>query len=191
MRYETDRDKQFPATIKSMPGCEDMDKCIQCGTCSGTCPVSIYMDHPPRRIIELTRHGFKNDVLKSKTIWLCASCYQCTVDCPKEIGITDIMYALKQKAIEEGVYPKRFPIPTLAREFFKMVKQYGRVSEGKLATVLFARTDFFKLFGMHKLGFDLIRTGRFSLKTESMKKPASLQKVLNSLKKNQNGGSAR
>jgi len=93
--------------------------------CSGLCPLSTYMDFTPRRIIAMIRAGFKREVLSSQTCWLCASCYACTVECPKEVKITDIMYATKRLAIREGVYPKRFAIPVLAREFFSAVENHG------------------------------------------------------------------
>ena len=178
IRYAADRNPTFTDEMKKLPGCENLDKCIQCGTCSGTCPLSIYMEHTPRTIIHLTREGFKDDVLASNTIWLCASCYSCTVECPKEVGITDIMYALKQRAINDGTYPKNFPIPTLAQMFFRMVRTNGRVSESRLAAMLFAKTQFWKLFGMWRLGLDLMRTGRFSLKAERMDHPEQLQRLL-------------
>jgi heterodisulfide reductase subunit C len=41
------------------------------------------------------------------------------VACPKEIRVTDIMYAAKRLAIQEGIHPKRFPTPALAQAFFK------------------------------------------------------------------------
>ena len=44
------------------------------------------------------------------------------------------MYELKQRAIKEKVYPKRFPIPVLAQEFTKMVHDYGRITETWLVT---------------------------------------------------------
>lgn len=187
IRYDSERDKTFPAAIKSMPGCEDLDRCIQCGTCSATCPVSVYMDLTPRKIIHLTRSGFKKDVLHSFTIWLCASCYACTADCPKEIKITDIMYALKQRAIGDKVYPKRFPIPVLSREFLKMVRSKGRVTENWLALSLFLKTQIMKLFGMQKLGLRLISTGRFCWKYESMENPEELTKILDSLDEMEGG----
>jgi len=117
VRYEAERVHGFGGEIMAVPGCEGLFSCIQCGTCSGTCPLSVYMEHSPRQIMALVRAGFKDEVLQSNSIWLCASCYSCTVECPREIRITDIMYALKQRAIQEGVYPKRFPIPVLAKEF--------------------------------------------------------------------------
>ncbi len=178
IKYEKDRDPAFPGEIKKFPGCENLDKCIQCGTCSGSCPLSIYMDLTPRRVIELTRSGFRDDVLQSFTIWLCASCYACTVQCPKAIGITDVMYALKQKAIQEKVYPKKFPIPVLAQEFFNMVRQNGRITESLLVIKIFTKVLLSKAFGMRMLGFHLLRTGRFSLKIERMKHRADLKALL-------------
>jgi quinone-modifying oxidoreductase, subunit QmoC len=182
IKLDAERDRSFPADIMQSPGCEKLEACFQCGTCSGVCPLSIYMDYTPRRIVYLTRAGFKRDVLKSNTIWLCASCYACTVDCPKGIHITDIMYALKQRAIRDNVYPRGFPIPVLAREFFKMVRSSGRTSESWLVIRLMLNTNIFKLFGMTKLGLNLMRTGRFSLKTESIRRPAELRKMLDAAK---------
>ncbi len=178
IKYDADRVKGFGKEVMSVPGCEQLEGCIQCGTCSGVCPLSIYMDYTPRQVMALTRGDFKNEVLKSCTIWLCASCYACTVECPREIRITDIMYELKQRAIKEGFYPKHFPIPVLAREFFKMVRSTGRTSESWLVIRLLLNTNLMKLFGMWRLGLNLMRTGRFSLKTERIRATGELQRML-------------
>ena len=82
IKYDADRVKGFGREVMSVPGCEQLESCIQCGTCSGVCPLSIYMDYTPRQVMALTRGDFKNEVLKSHTIWLCASCYACTVGMP-------------------------------------------------------------------------------------------------------------
>ena len=121
IKYEAELDKDFAGEIAKMAHGEKFYTCIQCGTCSATCPVSHFMDFTPRKIIAMVREGFREEVLGSFTIWLCASCYSCTADCPREIKITDVMYALKQLAIKEGIYPKRFPIPVMAQEFYKIV----------------------------------------------------------------------
>jgi len=178
IKYEASRDKNFFSEIKKRPGCENLSKCVQCGACSGICPLSIYMDITPRRVIELTRSGFKKEVLSSFTIWLCSSCYACVAECPKQIGITDVMYALKQKAIRDKAYPKNFPIAVLAREFFHMVSQKGRITESHLVLRVFLKALFFKLFKMQKLGFNLLRTGRFSLKSASIKQTEAIKKLL-------------
>jgi len=181
VKYENELDKGFAAEIASIQGGEKLWSCIQCGTCSGICPMSIYMDYTPRRLIAMTRAGFRDEVLNSFTIWLCASCYACTVQCPAGIKITDIMYALKRKAIKEGIYPKRFPIPVLAREFYDMVKGYGRSTESWLATKLALKTDRSKLFKMMPLGLKLLRKGRMGFKKESIRGKKQLETILNAL----------
>lgn len=182
IRYETDRNPTFADEIRKTPGCELIDRCIQCATCSGICPLSIYMDYTPRRVIELTRSGFKDDVLSCNTIWLCASCYACQVECPKLIGITDIMYALKSKAIAEGTYPKHLPIPVLAHEFTNMVRQTGRVSEGRLVARLYRKSSLLTLLRLPSLGYKLLRAGRLSFKKETMRRPERLRKLLDASK---------
>ena len=178
LKFESDRTPGFGREVMSVPGCEALESCIQCGTCSGVCPLSIYMDSTPRQIMELTRSDFKSDVLKSTTIWLCASCYACTCECPREIRITDIMYELKQRALKEGVYPKRFPIPVLAQEFSSMATNWGRVSEMWVVVMMILRTNWFSGFKMWRTGINLMRTGRFSLAAEKIKRRDELARMM-------------
>lgn len=177
-RYEAELDLHFPEQIASMPGGRALYNCIQCGTCSGTCPLAIYMDYSPRKIIAMTRAGFRDEVLHSFTIWLCASCYACAVECPRKIKITDFMSELKQRAIEEGVYPRRFPAAVLAREFFRIVQKRGRNSEGRLILRLYSKTNPWQLFRQVKLGLRLWLTGRFSLRAEHIRQKRQLDKIL-------------
>ena len=178
VKYESDRVKGFGREVMKVPGCEQLESCIQCGTCSGVCPLSIYMDYTPRQVMALTRADFKNEVLRSHTIWLCASCYACTVECPQQIRITDIMYELKQRAIHEHIYPSRFPIPVLAREFTKMVHQQGRITEMLLVMKLFLKTSWTAALGNWRMGLNLMKTGRFSLKSEHIRKREELARML-------------
>jgi heterodisulfide reductase subunit C len=120
-------------------------------------------------------------VLRSHTIWLCASCYACTVQCPQEIRITDIIYELKQRAIQEGIYPKRFPIPVLAREFSEMVRKNGRITEMLLVMKLFLKTNPWAAMGNWRMGLDLLKTGRFSLATEKIKGRQELARMLDAV----------
>jgi heterodisulfide reductase subunit C len=126
------------------------------------------MDYPPRRIIAMTREGFKDEVLHSFTIWLCASCYVCTVECPKQIKITDIMYSLKQRAIQEKVHPKRFPIPVLAREFFDSVIKWGRNTESRLILRMYLKSNPLQSLRQASIGMRLWLTGRLGFKRESL-----------------------
>ena len=183
IKFESDRFKDFSDEIIALTGCDKLASCIQCGTCSGICPLSVYMDRTPRQIMALVRSGFKNEVLNSHTIWLCASCYACTVECPRTIRITDIMYELKQRAIEESIYPKRFPIPVLAREFTKMVLKNGRITELLLVMRLFLRTSWVAALSNWRLGIDLAKTGRLSLRTEKIEHCKDIPRMFEALDK--------
>jgi quinone-modifying oxidoreductase subunit QmoC len=175
MKFQREADPQWAQQVAERPGCEELFSCLQCGTCSGTCPLSIYMDFGPRRIISLVREGFREDALRSQTIWLCASCYSCAVHCPRQIHITDLMYSLKREAIQEKLYPPRFPIPVLAQEFYKMVRRYGRSSEFWLVLRMALRTNPFQLLTMAGTGWQLMRTGRLRLGQDRIKNVKDLQ----------------
>ena len=179
IKYEADRVRGFAREIMGIPGCEALYSCIQCGTCSGACPLSIYMDYSPRQVMALVRSDFKNEVLASHTVWLCASCYACTVECPRQIRITDIMYGLKQRAIKEAIYPRHFPIPILAKEFTKMIRSKGRITETLLVMNLFLKANWLAVLSSWRLGLGLIRTGRFVIRHERIERRAELASMLN------------
>lgn len=181
IKYEADRVPGFGREVMRVPGCEQLDDCIQCGTCSGVCPLSIYMDHTPRQVMELTRSDFKYEVLRSNTIWLCASCYACTTECPRQIRITDIIYELKQRAIHEGLYPKHFPIPVLAQEFTRMVRRHGRITELVLVMRLFLKSNPFAALRNWRMGIDLQKTRRASIKTERIRRTSDLPTMLDAV----------
>jgi heterodisulfide reductase subunit C len=129
----------------------------------------------------LTRADFKDEVLRSHTIWLCASCYACTVECPQEIRITDIMYELKQRAIHERIHVRRFPIPVLAREFARMVRKNGRITEMTLVIKLFLKTDWLGALRNWRMGTDLLKTGRLSFATERIRSRGEIGRLLDAV----------
>jgi len=183
VKFEAELDKDFVTEIKDRSRCEEIDECIQCGTCSSSCPMAVYMDHPPRKIIAFIKNGFKEEVLKSFTIWLCPSCYTCQVRCPAKIKITDVMYALKRKAIEEKIYPGRFSLPILAREMHRLIAKNGRNSELWLVlNMYFKSRNPFGLMKMAPMGLGLLRTGRMNLKVERIKNRKQLHKLLKEVK---------
>jgi hypothetical protein len=88
------------------------------------------------------------------------------------------MYELKQRAIQEHVYPKRFPIPVLAKEFAAMVRNHGRITELVLVMRLFLKTNPLSALGNWRMGLDLMRTGRLSVVTERIRGRADLARML-------------
>lgn len=91
------------------------------------------------------------------------------------------MYELKQRAIKEGVYPKKFPIPVLAQEFTDMVKENGRITELLLVMKLFLKTNPFAAMGNWRMGIDLLKTGRLSLAIEHIKQRGELGRMFDAV----------
>ena len=74
---------------------ENVFGCYQCGTCSAGCPYVDDMDLTPDEVLRYVILD-RLDVLNSKTIWLCSSCFTCAERCPRDINITKGMEALRQ-----------------------------------------------------------------------------------------------
>ncbi len=84
----------FAKKVKEISG-EDILLCYQCGMCSAGCPIVFAMDLLPNQIIRLVQLGLEEDIAKSKTIWLCASCLTCSVRCPRGLDLCKVMEALR------------------------------------------------------------------------------------------------
>lgn len=184
VKYEEELDPTFATRVASEPGGERIWDCIQCGTCSAICPVSIYMDRTPRRIIGLIRAGFTEEVLGSLSIWICTSCYACTVECPEKIRITDIMYVAKRMAMKESRY-HRFVVPAVEEAFVRMVRRNGRLTEGRMGIKVVSKSGLRATLGMVPVAWKLWRKGRLRLlHIERMEDPGSLRVVLEALETN-------
>ena len=178
IKLESELDLNFGERVAEKAYGQKLLSCIQCGTCSATCPLAHYMDYTPRKIIAMTREGFKEEVLNSLTIWLCASCYSCYVQCPRQIHITDVMYTLKREAIQMGFHPKRLPIPILAQEFYKRVLKDGRNTESWLLVTLYMRTNPLLMLKEAILGLKLFLRGRLTIGRERVKRRDQLHAIL-------------
>ncbi len=181
VKYEEELDADFTSQVAAEPGGEAILDCLQCGTCSAICPVSVYMDKTPRRIIGLMRAGFRDEVLGSLSIWICTSCYACTVECPEKIRITDIMYIAKRMAMRESSY-HRFVVPAVEEAFVKMVRKNGRLTESRMGITVVRKSGLRAGLAMLPIAWRLVRKHRMGLLgVERMDDPASLRSVLDAL----------
>ena len=93
-----------PTLVKRVtPDWEALLSCMQCGTCSSSCPTAFAMDYTPRQLWQMLQLGMEDEVLNSQTFWLCTVCKSCQVRCPRGISITDTMVALKEYATGRGI----------------------------------------------------------------------------------------
>jgi heterodisulfide reductase subunit C len=134
------------------------------------------MDYTPREIIAAFRAGLLEKVLKSNTIWLCSSCYSCTVRCPSGIKLTDIMYELKRLAIEFGLAPKEVKAPVVAELFADIVDKNGRVAEVPLVGRFMLKTNPLGALKMIPRAAKLFVRGRMPLASHRIEGIAELEK---------------
>lgn len=144
---------------------EKIPNCFQCGACSGLCPALFAMDYTPRQIIDMVHLGLWDDVLSSSTIWICATCYACTVRCPQGVDIAEVMEGIKNIAITSGKYPSaelKFYV-----SFLDAIRKNGRLNELSLLVKCMNKSELFRNIGF---GFALLRKGKIKFKTEKVKK---------------------
>jgi heterodisulfide reductase subunit C len=137
------------------------------------------MDRTPRQVINLVRSGRVDEALRSESIWLCASCYNCTVECPAGIKITDLMYTLKVASTELGVHHKNVLGPVFAKTLVNQLESNGRIAEVQLIL----RVALHKLSLLTTLNpivyLKLFRAGRVKLRGEKVKGIDQLRKMNN------------
>ncbi len=175
--YEQAMDLNFLDEVYSIPGGEKIKDCIQCGTCSGSCPVSWAMEQTPRQIFAMIRAGMRDKVLDSTTIWTCASCYQCMHRCPQEIKITDIMYMLKRMAIRENRKRSK-NAAALSRAFFDIVNKKGRNHETSLMFKVVLSTKPLSGISLAPVGLGLVTHKRLPVFGKKVRDIAGLQKIV-------------
>jgi len=83
--------------------------CYSCENCSTVCPVVENYENPqevlgllPHQIMRSLGLGLSDLALGSNMLWDCVTCYQCQEHCPQGVKVTDILYELKNMAIEEA-----------------------------------------------------------------------------------------
>lgn len=121
-----ERDHTFRDLILKTQIGEKLLTCMQCGICAGSCPVSHEMDYSPRQLVRMVLLGLKKKVLNSNTIWLCTTCFSCSVRCPRGVHPTELMETLKPIAIAEGIRNKNTKFDNV---FSDVIKKTGRASE--------------------------------------------------------------
>jgi heterodisulfide reductase subunit C len=176
--------------IKATPVDPHLEQCIQCGTCGGSCPSGDDMEHSPRAIFAMIAAGMRNEVLRSNTFWYCVSCYYCTVRCPQEVHITDLMYTLKRMSIKAGNYRESSTpnSPDFSETFIDYVENYGRSFEFGLATRYHLKHHPLDMIKMAPMGLGMLRRRRMDLSPRKIKGIDQLKRILH--KARQLGGEA-
>ncbi len=170
------KDEEFKREVLRLAGPE-VQTCIQCGTCSASCPTAHLMKPSIRRLIKFCLEGKKEEALNNDTLWLCTSCLLCTVRCPRGIRPKSVVSALKALAEREGIPGKDQAYEDL---FVKQIKEYGRIAELPLTG------EFLLVFpqGMvqsMQMGLELAPKGKIGLEIEKIQGRDEVKRIVEEL----------
>ena len=140
--------------------------CMQCGVCAGSCPFGPDWEHSPQKLFMMIRAGKREEVLTSDAMFMCTSCYNCVVRCPRELPITHIMHGLAHYAKRLGLVPQNQPTAKFAQLMWDNLVKKGRVNELKLGLSLYFMNGFGEgvktSLKMKDIGLGMLKTGRMN-----------------------------
>jgi heterodisulfide reductase subunit D len=95
----------FEELVAGTPVGEKMRSCLQCGTCTASCPVASYTALSPREIVRLVLTGGREEVLRPEVLYYCSACYSCAVRCPMGVRLTELVNLLRDEMVTGGKGP--------------------------------------------------------------------------------------
>ena len=170
----------FIAEVEERSG-EKVSLCYQCRKCTNGCPVTFAMDIMPNQVMRMAQLGLRDQVLKSTTIWICASCQTCTTRCPNEIDIAHLMDSLRQLCRETGFSPAEKKIVKFHESFLNSIRRHGRVFElGMVGAYKLGSGD---LFGDAKVGWEMFKRGKFKFLPAGIKRKREIREMFRKARK--------
>ena len=151
---------------REVEGGEMVKMCMQCGVCAGSCPFGAHWEHSPQKLFMMIRAGQRDAVLATDSMWMCTSCYNCVVRCPRKLPITTIMHGLASYAQRLGLAPKMQPTRDFSLAFYDNFRRTGRVNELKLTLWVYFRGGLVdgvkKAWSMRRVGLGMLKAGRLN-----------------------------
>ena len=168
--------------VATTPGGTHVLACIQCGSCTGTCPVAGRMEYPLRKTIAMIRADMREEVLSSNSMWYCLSCYLCSCRCPRGVKPTELAHALESLATQHGYRIKGTRTPVMYRSFVNSIMGYGRVHELGMMLRYYLLTNPLAALKTMPVGLKMFRHRRLSFMPKKVKGVADLRLILQRFK---------
>ena len=134
------------------------------------------MDITPRKMWRMVQLGLVDEVLRSKTMWMCSICYQCQMRCPRGIPLTETIAKLKQLAIQRQIKEWR-ESTHFYLAFNDVMRRYGRMRETEFMARYFLATNPFEALGYATMGLTLLRRGKLKPELPSFRGEGKLSRL--------------
>lgn len=156
---------------------EMVQSCLQCGTCTASCPNEAGMDHPPRHLWRMVIMGLEEEIFQSGSFAQCSACYYCTLRCPRELPLTEAMFILKRMALRRKLTSQKKSI-FFYRNFLDNVRRYGRVHELEfMARYFLSLKDPWLPLRFTSMGLKLMAKGKLTLARPPENLSGSLESI--------------
>ena len=76
-------------------------KCMKCGKCSGACPAYDEMDFHPHQFVDMVESGRIDELMQSKGIYRCLSCFACVERCPRSVEPAKLIEAVRLAVVRQ------------------------------------------------------------------------------------------
>ena len=76
-------------------------KCMKCGKCTATCPAYDEMDYHPHQCVDMVETGRIEELMNSKGIYMCLSCFACLERCPRSVEPAKLIEAVRLAVIRQ------------------------------------------------------------------------------------------
>lgn len=175
---EKTRAVTFMEEVSAIPGGEGIRLCIQCGTCTASCPSATRWEYTPSGVIAMVRAEMRDEVLSSNSMWNCLSCYFCTVRCPRGVKPTELFHILEGLATRYGFRARETRTPAMYRSFVNSIKSNGRVHEFGMMFRYYLATNLFAALKVMPVGLKLFSHKRMPLLPKKVKGKGDLARII-------------
>lgn len=104
-------------TIRRISGVNPR-KCMKCGKCTASCPAYDEMEFHPHQFVDMVENGRIEELMKSRGIYRCLSCFACVERCPRSVEPAKLIEAVRLAVIRQqgGDHMKPDAVPGLLEE---------------------------------------------------------------------------
>lgn len=104
-------------TIRRISGVNPR-KCMKCGKCTASCPAYDEMEYHPHQFVDMVENGRIDELMHSKGIYHCLSCFACVERCPRSVEPAKLIEAVRLAVIrpQGGDHMKPDMVPGLLDE---------------------------------------------------------------------------
>ena len=104
-------------TIRQISGVNPR-KCMKCGKCTASCPAYDEMEFHPHQFVDIVENGRIDELMNSKGIYRCLSCFACVERCPRSVEPAKLIEAVRLAVLRQQNQDHMLPdqLPALLDE---------------------------------------------------------------------------